>query len=289
MRARRLILRLLAVAGLILAVLVLNTGRNVAGWVPLSDTPAERLAELSPDWRLIRPPGQGPHSAAVLLSGCDGVHDNMDRWARLFVAQGRAALIVNSHRPRALDRHQVWRAVCAGQVLTGAERAGDLAVALAALPGLGLRGDDVIVLGASHGGWTAMELMAQLADGDPPPGLTVWPEPPAQLAARVGRLMLLYPYCGFASRADADWPPGIGGLMLLAEDDRITDPAACRDMAADLAARGVPLKVAVIAGVDHGFDQRRRSVLSPLRFHAAATARAEAMMAAFASGSPDGL
>ncbi|MDO5630833.1 MAG: dienelactone hydrolase family protein [Paracoccus sp. (in: a-proteobacteria)] len=285
MRARRLILRLAVVAALILTALAINTGRNVAGWVPLAETPDQRRAELAPAWRLVRPARPGPWPVAVLLSGCDGVQDNMDRWARFFAAQGRAALIVNSHRPRGLDRRQAWRAVCAGQVLTGGERAGDLAVAVAALENMGLRGDDVIVLGASHGGWTAMELMAQLADGDPPPGLTAWPEPPAQLAARISRLVLLYPYCGFASRAGGDWPAGVHGLMILAEEDRIVDPDACRAMAG----QGLPLDVHILAGADHGFDQRSRSVLSPLRFNAAATAQAEALIGAFASPPQAGL
>ena len=92
----------------------------------------------------------------MLLSGCDGVHDNMEFWANRLAARGYRALILDSHRPRGLDRFEAWRLVCAGQVLPGAERAGDLAVALAdpALPAGGR-----IVLGASHGGWAAMEFL----------------------------------------------------------------------------------------------------------------------------------
>ena len=293
-QSRRLILRVLLVAAVVMAALALNTGRNVAGWLPLSETPEVRLEELSASWRIVRPPGPGPFPVAVLLSGCDGVQDNMDLWARFFVRQGRAALILDSHSPRGLWRRQAWRAVCSGQVLTGAERAADLSVALASLDSIAeLRGDDVILLGTSHGGWAVMELMAALGQGSeaaPLPGLTDWSEPPARQAARIGDVVMLYPYCGFASGGGAaGWPRQARGLMILAGRDRIVDPGACRAMAAGLADRGARIAVAEIAGVDHGFDQRRRSVLSPLRFDAAATARAQEMVRQFASGRAAGL
>lgn len=294
MQARRLILRSALVAVLILLLLAANTGRNIAGWVPLSESPEARLAELAPAWRLVRPAGPGPHPVAILLPGCDGVHDNMDLWAGLLAAQGRAALILDSHSPRGLDRRQAWRAVCAGQVLTGAERAGDLAVLLAALDRMpGLEADDVLLLGASHGGWAVMEMLALLGEGrdaHPPPGLTRWPEPVERMAARIGGAVLLYPYCGIASRADAGgWPAGAQALMILAGRDQIVDAAACRNMADALAGQGVAMTVKTLEQAGHGFDQRSRSVLSTLAFDAGATARAEALVRAFASPASAGL
>ncbi|WP_295047388.1 dienelactone hydrolase [uncultured Paracoccus sp.] len=260
---------ILAVTAAVLLLLLGNTARNAGQWQPLRITPDAALARLEPGWRLMLPPGPGPHRAAILLSGCDGVHDNMNYWARVMLDHGRAALILDSHGPRGLDRAQSWRAVCAAQVLTGAERAADIAVALQALASdPRLDATDVALLGASHGGWTAMEFLDLAAAGmAPPPGLTDWPAAPAALLARIGPVILLYPYCGVMSGADdARWPPGRAALMILAERDRITDPLACQAMADRLNQGGAGIAVQVIAGADHGFDQRERSALSPLEF-----------------------
>ncbi len=273
-------------AALVLALLALNTARNAAGWQPLVQTPAQRQQMLAASWRLLRPDTPGPHKAAILMSGCDGVHDNMAWWAQVMRAQGRAVLILDSHAPRGLDRAQAWRAVCAAQLLPGSERAGDLAVAMAALRDMpGIDAGELAVLGASHGGWTAMELMAALETPAPPPGLTAWPAPPDSLAAQIGPVVLLYPYCGLISGADkAHWPRQARGLMILAQHDSITDAPACRDMAAVLAARGATLRVVTLPGVDHGFDQRDRSALSPLEFDARARDRATMLVGDFLSG-----
>lgn len=274
---------------LLAAVLAANTFRNAAGWQPVTDSPTERLALLRPHWRLVLPDAgrfAAPHPAAILLSGCDGVHDNMDYWAERMAAHGRAALILDSHRPRNLDQHQAWRAVCAAQILTGAERAGDLAVALAALEEMeGIDAGDVALFGASHGGWTAMELI-QLATRDAlPPGLSAWPAPPGDLLDRIGPVILLYPYCGILSRAEeGHWPAHLGGLMILAENDSITDPEKCREMAADLVLGGAAIEVATIRGADHGFDQRDRSSLSILEFDPARRAEATEHFDSFMQG-----
>ncbi|MFT4014187.1 MAG: dienelactone hydrolase [Paracoccus sp. (in: a-proteobacteria)] len=275
-----------AVLAAVLLLLALNTARNALGWQPLAQSPAQRQAMLAPHWRILRPPGPGPHKAAILLSGCDGVHDNMAFWAGLMLDQGRAAMILDSHAPHRLTVAQSWRAVCAGQILPGAERAGDLAVALAALRWMpGIDPGDVAILGASHGGWTVMELLAELARFAPPPGLTAWPAPRQELAGQIGPVVLLYPYCGLLNGgAAATWPRQARGLMILAQEDSITNPRPCREMAGDLRAKGSDLRDVTLAGVDHGFDQRERSSLSPLEFDAAARARATALVQDFLAG-----
>ena len=232
------------------------------------DTPAERRAQLEPFWR-VRPPALGvPETGgAVVLSGCDGVHDNMDFWAGRLAGRGYRTLILDSHGPRGLDRFEAWRLVCAGQALPGAERAGDLAVALAdpALPPGGR-----VVLGASHGGWTAMEFLRLALTGQVPPGLGGWPSDPARLLRGLGGVILLYPYCGLLNGADGgDWNAAPPILMILAAEDRITSAPACEEMADRLRGRGARIRVEVLPGADHGFDQRERSALSPLSFDAA--------------------
>lgn len=266
--SKRLIIGLLLVLTLVVLGFGANTARNVARWQPFTTTPDERHQLLASGWRLVRPAGPGPHKAAVLMSGCDGVHDNMDLWADRLVAMGRAALIVDSHHPRGLDQNQAWRAICTGQVLTGAERAGDIAVALEALRQMpDIDAQDVILLGASHGGWSVMELLQLLGDDAPPPGLSAWPAPRDQLARQIGPVILLYPYCGLASGAGkAVWPEWVRGLLILAEKDSIVDTPKCLAMAEGLIAKGAKLEITVLPGADHGFDQSERSVLSPLKF-----------------------
>ncbi|WP_273500821.1 dienelactone hydrolase family protein [Paracoccus sphaerophysae] len=263
--------RALLLAGLgvlvILAAVAANTLRNGAGiTVGRDDTPAERRAVLAPFWRIVPADTDIASARAVLLSGCDGVHDNMDYWAGVLADAGRPALILDSHTPRSLDGLEAWRLVCAGQMLTGAERAGDLAVALAATGS-----DRVTLLGASHGGWAAMEFLRQLATGEPPPGLSAWPASPLSLASRIDGVVLLYPYCGLLNRSVAgDWSQLPPILLIAAEHDRIVSTPDCLATAEALRARGADIRVSVIPDADHGFDQAERSPLSALQFDRAA-------------------
>lgn len=272
----------LAALGAIVLVLGVNTLRNAAGWSIFDDTPEKRARRLSADWRLWTPEGPGPHPAAILLSGCDGVRDNMAYWADMFASAGRATLIVDSHKPRGLDRLESWRLVCAGQALPGAERSGDVAVALAALAGMANISDDVIILGASHGGWTAMEFVAHAASGEVPPGLTRWPSPPQDLLEEISAVVLLYPYCGILNGASSGmWPADLPALMILGEDDSIVSTPSCLATAAQLRERGAPITTSVLAGADHGFDQRERSPVSTLSFDAGLRDQAENQINAF--------
>ncbi|MDS9466511.1 dienelactone hydrolase [Paracoccus sp. MBLB3053] len=280
---KRVIIMGAAGIAIILTVLGLNTARNAAGWQPITHTPAQREAMLAGSWRIMHPNTPGPHKAAILLSGCDGVHDNMDYWAGIMLDRNRMVMVLDSHIPRRLDRVQAWRAVCAGQVLPGSERAGDLAVALDALHRMpGVDPSETLVLGASHGGWTAMELMSELNEPMPPPGLSAWPRPPAELAAQIGPLVLLYPYCGMLSHGDeARWPQHVSGLMILAQNDSITDPTACRSMADKLVGKAADLHMVTLPGTNHGFDQSERSALSSLEFDPAARSKATGLVEDF--------
>ena len=265
-------------AGVVTIVLLfaLNTYRHAVGVSTLDDTPERREERLSSHWRILRPEGSGPFPAAVLLSGCDGVRDNMTYWAEKFVASGRLALIVDSHTPRGLDQLESWRLVCAGQALPGAERAGDLAVALETLRQRKDVTDDVVVLGASHGGWTAMEFVAEASSGEVPPGLTDWPASPESLLGSMTAMVLLYPYCGLLNYADkTTWPSDLPVLMVLAEDDSIVDTDDCLAMAETLRAGGVDIETEVLEGAGHGFDQQEKSPLSSLTFDATQRDKAE--------------
>jgi dienelactone hydrolase len=210
-----------------------------------------------------------------LLSGCDGVHDNMGFWAEALARRGRAALIVDSHASRGLGRDPAWRLVCAGLLLRGPERAGDVAAALHALARAPqVDASDVVVLGASHGGWAAMEFVRLAAAGVTPPGLAGWPEPSGEARARVSALVLLYPYCGRLNGAGAEGWDAPPVLMILAERDRIVSTPACAQRAEALERGRAQVQVEVVPGADHGFDQAHKAPLSPLPFDAEQRARA---------------
>ena len=105
-----------ATAALLLLLLVMtgaNTWRQWAGLTVAPDTPAERRAQLEPFWR-VRPPALGvPETGgAVVLSGCDGVHDNMVFWAGRLAGRGYRTLILDSHGPAVWtgSRHGGWSA-----------------------------------------------------------------------------------------------------------------------------------------------------------------------------------
>ncbi len=101
------------------------------GMLAAKRTPEALSALLAPAYRVAMPEGEGPFPMALLFSGCDGPKDNLDRLSEALVAAGWGAVIVDSHGPRGIDRAEVWRLVCSGVTLPGAERAGDIAVALA--------------------------------------------------------------------------------------------------------------------------------------------------------------
>ncbi len=217
-----------------------------------AETPEERLARLEPHWRLVRPRTAEPAPVAILVSGCDVPGDSMNFWAAMLADVGWASLVLNRHRPRRLDRLQAWRLVCSGQALSGAERAGDIAVALSALADMpGVDASRVALVGASHGGWAAMELVDHLRRETPPPGLIAWPEPPEAALARVSAVALLYPYCGVLNGGavvqDADLQGPVPLLMVLAGDDTIVSTARCEATAERLATAGAAVQVHTLA------------------------------------------
>lgn len=278
----KLILWGLIAIGAVLCVLLLNTSRQYLRWSPFSETPDARAERLAANWRLVRPEGPGPHPAAILLSGCDGVRDNMDYWAAVFVQTGRAALIVDSHTPRGLDELDSWRLVCAGQMLSGAERAGDVAVAIHALSGMDEVSNDIVIFGASHGGWSAMEFVAHAVAEETPPGLARWPDAPDTLLRQVSALILLYPYCGVLNSTTPErWRGAPPALFVLAETDTIVSTPDCIALAEALRTNEAAVEVAIVPGADHGFDQREKSPLSTLEFDADQRERAREIVLEF--------
>lgn len=252
--------------------------------------PAALSARLTPYYRITRPAtGTGPFPTALLLSGCDGPHDNMGRWASTLAELGWASIVVDSHTPRGLDRNEAWRLVCTGQTLMGSERAGDVLVALEDARQMPFVDPNrLLLVGASHGGWTIIDLLALDPPHRLPTNLKALPAgTPADPLAGVVGTILLYPYCGPPNRARrGGWVRPVPTLFLLATDDTIAPSEPCRVIAGDLSARGLPVEVFTFDGVTHAFDQQDRSALSALVFNPAATEEAMEIARGFIARTP---
>jgi dienelactone hydrolase len=87
------------------------------GWHIDRVTARELSAKLRPYDTILRPEGEGPFPAVVLLHGCSGVQESNHSWAELFRNQGYVAVIVDSLGPRGLREHRPDNGVCNGSLL----------------------------------------------------------------------------------------------------------------------------------------------------------------------------
>lgn len=261
---------------LLLAALALQVGLRLTQ-VSVARQAPEALSEMiSPFYRVIRPEGDGPFPTALLASGCDGPKDNLARWAEALNRAGWAAVVVDSHGPRGLTADPMWRLVCAGALLPGGARAGDLAVALADIRRMSFVDPERLgLIGASHGGWAVLDLLALADRGRRPENLRRWPAAPGNDPLHgVVAVAALYPYCGPASRVRrAGWQRDVPVLIVSVAEDTIVPEADCLAVAERAEAAGLPVTVSRFSGVTHGFDQQEKSVLTTLRYDAEATAR----------------
>lgn len=253
--------------GLWFAVVAGNSVGRYMGWMVPAESPARSPSScaLLPH-REARGPGALP--TALLYSGCDGPSDAAERWSQMLVARGWAAIAVDSHGPRDFVDSDIWRLICAGQLLMGSSGRGrarlDLRRAAAALrrPGPAGAGRRLARGLGDHGA-------AGLREGLAP---ALQPHRPARGRGRAsapGRagIVLAYPYCGAANRARRigwRWPAPT--LFLLAENDLIAPADDCLEVADLLKAQGEPVETVVFPGATHGFDQQTRKPFSTLVF-----------------------
>ncbi len=141
----------------------------------------------------------------------------------------------------------------------------------------------LVLIGASHGGWAIMELLAFEKVWRLPFNLASLPDGAVEhpLQGVLGAI-LLYPYCGTANRARrTGWRLPAPALFLLAGKDSVAPAADCLEVADLLSVQGMPVETQVFEGVTHGFDQKKRAPLSLLEFDAEATAEALRIAGAF--------
>lgn len=227
---------------------------------------------IEPHMQVLLPQGDGPFPTALLLHGCGGVDEFSVPRAQPLVDRGFAVIIVDSNNPRSLH----WTMTCDGRALLGNQRAADVLVALEyarSLPEVDPQA--LFLVGFSHGSWTALE--ALYFGDDLPPGLT---DSPGHHFDGVRGIVAWYPYCGFITEFRRGWSSDIPVLMLLADEDEITDPRPCETVARQQAAAGHPVSYITYPAISHGFDMNDDWVIS---YDPATAERASAAQVEFLS------
>ena len=206
--------------------------------------------------RLVTPDGPGPFPALVLLHGSDGVSPQVYAWARWLADRGYVAFVVDSFGPR--EEPADGKDDPSRDAMPNTARFDD---AIGALRYLQSRPfvipERVASFGWSQGGLYAMSVI----------------NGPTLERARARGVVL--PPVGFAA-AVAMYPGGCRDyakelvvrplLLLIAGSDDWTPPQYCREMAANVRARGADVTLVEYKGAYHYFDVvgQRKEVLKDI-------------------------
>lgn len=203
---------------------------------------------------LVRPAGEGPHPAVVLLHGCGGLYRSSGPhagelvprhadWAARLSAAGYVVLLPDSFGPRGV------REICTLKdrpVRSSRERPRDAYGALRWLQQQPFVAPDRIALmGWSNGGGTVLQSISRGFAARPP-------LPQGDFRAAIA----FYPGCGDPQRraAAGRWRPSVPLLILQGEADDWTPAAPCRHLAEAAAERGDPVTLQLYPGAYHDFD-----------------------------------
>jgi dienelactone hydrolase len=199
-------------------------------------------APLTVPATLVRPSGDGPFPAVLLLHGCHGVSPSTRDWAEWFRARGYVALIVDSWAARNIGDGCVPTAPDPPST----ERFDD------AIGGLRfLQGEPYVdrarigAVGWSNGGVFAMSLVnGPSLERARARGVTI-PEPGIQAS------VALYPGGCYSLIQERAIRPL---LVLIGDADDWTDPAECRAMVEAMRQRGAEASIVLYPGAVHYFD-----------------------------------
>lgn len=227
---------------------------------------------------LIRPDGEGPFPAIVIMHDCSGMGPRSSgapmRWAQDLVQQGYVALIPDSFTPRGFPDGVCTIPGIETTAASGYARAADAYGALAALRALPfIDGKRVGVMGNSHGGWTVLAAMVAMQPGN---------DSALAEAKRNGfaAALALYPSCtpryggwstarekgsrfGPAVTFSGAYQPLAPLLILTGEKDDWTPAEPCRRLVESSRAAGYPVEIKIYPGAHHAFDNDR-----PIRYDA---------------------
>ena len=222
---------------------------------------------------LIKPDGEGPFPAVVIMHDCSGLGARSSgaplRWAAELVEQGYVVLIPDSFTLRGFADGVCFVPGRDSASANGYVRAADAYGALAALRALPyVDGKRVGIMGGSHGGWTT--LAAMYAPLDTSDALAD--------VKRAGFTAAIALYPGCAPRYGA-WSTAKSGtfgpvtsysgvykpiaplLILIGEKDDWTPAEPCRMLADASRGAGYPVEIKIYPGAHHSFDNDR-----PIRY-----------------------
>lgn len=202
--------------------------------------------------------GDGPYPLVVIAHGCNGIDQVEGVYAAAAREVGWATLIVDSLGPRGIDEGWPRRLqVCTSVRLSGQDRVKDLLSTLI----FASQNDDLdmsrlALAGFSHGAWASLDFLSATEDED---GFGWLDDQPGHDVSRpsVAGAYVNYPHCMYPSRTNETRKlvDGVRVRMNLGDDDLITLPGPCIDLARDLAAGGTDMTCRIYEGATHAYDE----------------------------------
>ena len=233
---------------------------------------------------VLKPPGDGPFSAIVVLHDCSGLSPRSSgapmRWATLLASQGYVAILPDSFSTRGFPEGvctQPDEATPQLRRVAPIQRAYDAYSALTYLRSLPyVEGAHVGVIGGSHGGSSTLAAMVTPPSEKAP----LAEERRHGFAAGVA----LYPGCAnhfgawSVTRASGDhgaitayggvYQPIAPLLILVGEKDDWTPARPCEELTQRAEAAGYPVAIKVYPGAQHSFDSSAPTRYLPNRRNA---------------------
>lgn len=268
--------------GLALAGLALIYGaaaaQNLTGVFMPRRTLNEQVEMIRPGVQIFLPEtATGSVPAILFFHGCGGERPMHTAYAAAIAEAGFGALVVDSFEPRGIGRFGAMTQVCSATRLMGQERAADVFAAMEiARETDGIDAERLILAGWSHGGWTLLDAMSFVSEGERPPALI---DGDVSFDGVLG-IVPIYPYCGFPARASGRIGPGLPPVeMVLAERDMVAPHADCERLARQAIEAGAEIDYAVWDGVTHAFDDTDAPAIDPrMTYDAEAAARLRARL-----------
>lgn len=217
--------------------------------------------------KLIKPDGDGPFPAVVIMHDCSGLgvgsSGSPSLWATELVSEGYVVLLPDSFSPRGFSDGVCTLPAGQSKVVNGYVRARDAYGALAALRKLPyVDGKRVGIMGGSHGGMATLAAMFTSKREDDP----LADAKHDGFAAAVA----LYPRCGLHYGAwsvvrqngntgpivsySGAYEPIAPLLILIGEKDDWTPAEPCRQLAEKSRNAGYPVDIKIYPGTYHAFD-----------------------------------
>ncbi len=209
--------------------------------------------------RLLKPEGDGPFPAIVMLHDCSGLGPRSSgapgRWSALLAGQGYVVIIPDSFTPRGFPQ-----GVCTApfgpqtNTVNPVPRAADALATLAFLRTLPyIDGKRIGVMGGSHGGTTT--LAANIFNTGQPNGFAAAIAFYPGCGGRLGEWNVdRHPAPGPVTGYIGTYRPAAPLLILIGEKDDWTPAADCKVMAERAQAAGYPVTIKIYPGAYHAFD-----------------------------------